>query len=203
MRKRKQARKLWLGDWQRGDEEPRLTQRVGPSPDQDDTVVVLPDEDGGSEPRAERRSDTKRAVAAGAAIAALCALVFALFSDGDNSRRTSALQQSPPAPAPQTQTPQTPQVPQGTAPPGFGGPDITGAPARKAAKAATAKFPGDIERVTAGPGGGGYVVHVFQAGGCEVHVVVSGAFKVLGSDAGAQGCGGGSVAPQDGSQNQS
>ncbi|HEX4719138.1 MAG TPA: hypothetical protein VH300_11445 [Thermoleophilaceae bacterium] len=200
-------RRLWLGDWQRGDEEPALTQRIGTDSDPDDTVVVLPDDDAGEPPRPQHQSNPKRAIAAGAAIAALCALIFALFSGGDNSQRNSAFEQVPPGQTPQTQIPQTPQVPQGAPQSGFGGADLTGAAAEKAAKAATAKFPGDIERVTAGPGGGGYVVHVIQSDGCEVHVVVSGGFKVLGSDAGQGGCARGvppsGATPQGGSTNQS
>jgi hypothetical protein len=80
---------------------------------------------------------------------------------------------------------------------GFGGPDLTGAPATKAAEAALAQYPGSVERVTQGPTGDGYIVHVFQSDGNEVHVVVSDGFKVRGSDAGQAppGFGGGSAPP--------
>src|SRR3954451_7595136 len=211
---RKQARKLWLGDWQRGDEEPPVTHAIGADSDQGDTVVVRPDDDGVREARAEDRTNVRRGIASAAAIAVLCALGFVVLSGGDDSRLSSARPQVPPAQTPQTQppqsqVPQTPQRPQGTAPPGFGGPDLTGPEAAKAAKAAVARYPGDVERVTAGPGGGGYVVHVFQPDGNEVHVVVSDKFKVLGSDAGGgpRGFGGGApspgAAPPGGSTNQS
>jgi hypothetical protein len=213
---RKQARRLWFGDWQRDDEDPTPSRHAAAGSDQADTVLITPIDDGPAERRAERRRQLKRRIAGGAAIAVLCALIFALFSAGDDNQISSARQETSPAQTPQAQpqaprfqVPQTPQVPQGAGPPGgFGGPDLTGPAATKAAKAALAKFPGDIERVTAGPGGGGYVVHVIQGDGCEVHVVVSGGFKVLGSDAGANGCGGGAApaptpAPQDGSTNQS
>jgi hypothetical protein len=211
---RKQARKLWFGDWQRDGEETSAPQRAGAASDQADTVLITPIDDGAAERRAERRRQQRRAIAAGAAIAALCVLVFALFRGGDNNQLTSARSpassaQTPQAQpqAPQLQLPQTPQVPQGAAPGGFGGPDLTGVAATRAAKAALSKFPGNIERVTAGPGGGGYVVHVIQGNGCEVHVVVSGGFKVLGSDASANGCGyapaPSPATPQGGSSNQS
>ena len=149
-----------------------------------------------------------RGLTAFAAAAVLFALAFALLSRGGDDRATSAQSQAPPAqtPEPQPQVPQS-QVPPGAAPQGFGGPDLTGPDAVKAAKAALARYPGNIERVTAGPGGGGYVVHVFRPDGCEVHVVVGDKFKVLGSDAGgAAGCGGGvpqPQTPQSGSTNQS
>jgi hypothetical protein len=210
---RKQARKLWLGDWQRGREEPTVTQPSGTGPDQPDTVVILPDDDGAEQRRVEHRRNVQRGIASVAAIAVLCALGFVLLFGGDDNQLTSARPQDPAAQTPQTQTPQpqvpqsqlpqTPQAPQGAAPPGFGGPDLTGPGARKAAKAALAKYPGDIERVTAGPAGGGYVVHVIQADGNEVHVVVSDEFKVLGSDAarGPRGFDGGAT-PQAGSTNQ-
>jgi hypothetical protein len=106
-------------------------------------------------------------------------------------------QTAPAQPQPQ---PQLPQVPQGGGQ-GFGGADLTGSGAAKAAKAAVAQFPGDVERVTAGPTGGGYVVHVIQPDGNEVHVVVSDEFKVLGSDAGRGGVP--QPAPNGGSTNSS
>jgi hypothetical protein len=213
---RKQARRLWFGDWQRGDEAPTPAEPVGAGSDQADTVVITPVDDGAAERRAERQRNLRRGIASVAAIAVLCALGFALLSGGDDNRLTSERPQDPSTQTPQaqpqvpqSQLPQTPQAPQGAAPPGFGGPDLTGPGAVKAAKAALAKYPGDIERVTAGPGGGGYVVHVIQCDGNEVHVVVSGKFKVLGSDAagnpprfgdGGTRCG---PAPQSGSMNQS
>lgn len=197
---RKQARRLWLGDWQRGGEE------------ETDTVTILPVDDEAGEPPAQAAAEQRRKVPRGtlgvAAAVVLFVLALTLLSRGGDEQLPSADSQAPPA---QTQQqPQVPQsqVPQGGAPQGFGGPDLTGPGAVKAARAALAKFPGNIERVTAGPGGGGYVVHVFRPDGCEVHVIVGDKFKVLGSDAGAGGgCGGsvppGQFAPQGGSNNQS
>jgi len=187
----KRARRLWFGDWQRDDEEPDVA----------DTFVILPD-DAATEAPVEPRRNVRRGMATVAGVTAVFALVFALTSGRDDGRPASATSQAPP-----TQTPQ-PQVPQGAAP-GFGGADLTGPSATDAAKAALARYPGDIERVTQGPGGSGYVVHVIQADGSEVHVVVSDEFKILGSDAGAapRGFGGGSTppgaTPQGGSTNSS
>jgi hypothetical protein len=211
MRKRKEARRLWLGDWQQGQPD------TAAEPDQGDTFVVLPADESDVKWRAERRQKMQRRAAIAAAVAVFVAAVIALDSGGNNTRFTAANQQVPPAQAPQAQPqlPQTPQVPQGGAPGGFGGADLTGAAATKAAKAALDKFSGDIERVTAGPGGRGYVVHVFLPDGMEVHVLVSDEFKVLGSDAAgggrAPGFGGGAGAspygvtptPQGGSPNPS
>jgi hypothetical protein len=159
-------RRLWLGDWHRDEADT-------------DTVVILPEDDEDAQPP-EHRRDVRRRVAALGAIALLCVLAFAVFSGGDDEPVVSEQTQ-----APLTQIPQAPpQVPQGAPPQGFGGPDLTGADANKAAEAALRKYPGDIERVTRGPGGGGYVVHVIQADGNEVHVLVDDQFKVQGSDAG-------------------
>ena len=166
----RRGRRLWLGDWQRDD------------PGQGDTVVFLPEDDEGeAAPKPERPHNRRRVLAGLAAIAVLCALVVVVASGGDDKPVTSARPAVPPAQTTPTPTPQVPQspVPQG----GFGGADLTGPAATKAAKAALAKYPGEIERVTRGPGGGGYVVHVFQPDGNEVHVIVSDEFKVLGSDA--------------------
>lgn len=118
------------------------------------------------------------------AIALLFALGFALSSGGNDKPLASDESQVPPAQAQQAQ-PQLPQpqVPQGAPPQGFGGPDLTGPAAVKAAEAAVARYPGDVERVTRGPAGSGYVVHVFQPDGNEVHVLVDDHFEVQGSDA--------------------
>src|SRR3954454_20647002 len=188
---RKQARRLWLGDW-RHDDEPALSQS-----DQADTVVIRPDDDADAQPPNPRRRNLQRSIAGGIALALLCALAFSLFSGNDDPAVVSQQSQRPSAQAPPTQTPQ-PQVPQGQVPQGapgqgFGGPDLTGAEATKAAEAAVAKYPGDVERVTRGPTGGGYVVHVIQPDGNEVHVIVGDDFKVQGSDAnsGPSNCGSG------------
>ena len=82
---------------------------------------------------------------------------------------------------------QIPQQGQGGRPPGFGT-DVTGAKADKAAKAALARYPGQVEHIEQLQDGS-YVVHVIQSSG-EVHVLVSSAFKVTGHDAGPGGPGG-------------
>ena len=169
---RKDARKLWLGDWREGDDTFVITQ-----PDDED-VESLP----------ERPHNGRRALTIGAIAVALGALGLLLASDDSNRPQLSAQVQTPQTqlPIPQAQIPQTPQgVPPQGGGGGFGGPALNSAAAEKAAQAALRKYPGDIERVTAGPSGGGYVVHVITPDGDEVHVIVSDQFKVQGSDAGA------------------
>ena len=61
--------------------------------------------------------------------------------------------------------------------------DVTGTAAAKAKAAALAKYPGTVEHVTKGPNGG-YMVHVIQKDGSEVHVLVSTSFKVTGTATG-------------------
>jgi hypothetical protein len=155
-------------------------------------VAFLPVDDEDITPPAGHSRTLRRRVAVLVSIAGLIALVFAVSSGGDDNRGTSASSrvqplQTPPTQAPQGQPPQSqlPQVPQTAPPQGFGGADLTGPAAVKAAKAAVAKFPGNVERVTQGPTGSGYVVHVIDADGYEVHVLVSDKYKVLGSDAGS------------------
>ncbi|MFL5841192.1 MAG: hypothetical protein ACJ77Z_12160 [Thermoleophilaceae bacterium] len=182
---RKQAGRLWLGDWYR-DEEPTPPQPVAADPDHGDTFVITPEDDGDAQPPEHRRK-VQRRVAGLAAIAVLGAFAFAVSSGGNDKPLASEESQAPPAQAPQTQLPQAqpqvPQVPQGAPRQGFGGPDLAGADATKAAEAALAKYPGNLERVTRGRAGGGYVVHVIQPDGNEVHVLVDEQFKVQGSDA--------------------
>jgi hypothetical protein len=180
---RKQARRLWFGDWQRGEDE--RTQAVGH--DDSDTVVITPVDDSGAplRPEPRRRIQPRTAILLG--LAALCAVGFGLASGGSDKKPTAERTQTPPAQAPRFQTPQAQvppaQTPQGVPSQGFGGADLTGPEAEKAARAALSKFPGAIERVTRGPNGGGYIVHVIQETG-EVHVVVGDDFDVDGSDAG-------------------
>src|SRR4051794_9568744 len=71
-------------------------------------------------------------------------------------------------------------------PPGFGSP-VSGATAAKVKAAALAKYPGTVEGIFALPSGGGYVAHVFQKNGGEVHVRVSSQFAVTGIDNGPPG----------------
>lgn len=166
---RQRARKLWFGDWQR-DAEPDAA-------DQSDTVVLTPEDAQPLPP--EPRTGRRRDVAILAAAVLVLGIGFALSSGRD--RFVSESPQTPPAQTPQV----VPQIPQQATPPpqGFGGADLTGSAAIQAARAAIAKFPGNVERVTAGPSGGGYVVHVIQGDGNEVHVLVDGQFHVRGSDA--------------------
>jgi hypothetical protein len=178
---RKQARRLWFGDWQR-DQEPTRSRAAAGDPGAD-TVVFMPDDEDG--PRSSNRKRNLQRGALLVAIAVFIAAVFALSSGGDK-QLTSERTEAPQTQAPQVPQPQIPQVPQGAPPQGFGGPDLTGAAAAKAARAALAKFPGDIERVTRDSTGAGYVVHVIEADGNEVHVLVDGQFHVRGSDAGSQ-----------------
>ena len=87
---------------------------------------------------------------------------------------------------------QIPQHGQNGRPPGFGT-DVTGAKATRAAKAALAKYPGQVEHIEQLQDGS-YVVHVIQSSG-EVHVLVSTAFKVTGHQAGPGGVPGGQAPP--------
>jgi hypothetical protein len=179
---RKRARRLWLGDWQR-DQDLSLSQPA--AADQADKVTITPEApDDQPRPRAAGQLDYRRAIVAAVAIGIACAAAIALLRGGGDEQVTSERSQ-PPAQLSPFQTPQAqPQVPQGVPPQGFGGPDLTGDAAAEAARAALQKYPGSIERVTRGPGGGGYVVHVIQEDGNEVHVLVDDDFNVRGSDAG-------------------
>jgi len=162
------VRRLWFGDWQRDD------------PEQTDTVVIRPDDgEDAPDPVDPRRNVRRGAIAA--AIAIFVAAVFALSSGGNDDPATSE-QSDVQVPQPQLQVPPN-QVPQTPPPQGFGGADLTGSAATKAAQAALAQYPGDIERVTRDSTGGGYVVHVIRPDGDEVHVLVDGDFQVQGSDA--------------------
>jgi hypothetical protein len=81
-------------------------------------------------------------------------------------------------------------------PPGGMGTAVTGATLTKLKAAATAKYPGTVERAMKLPDGS-YEVHVIQSGGKgEVHVLVSKAFKVTGTQKGGPPGGG---APPSGS----
>src|SRR5437588_4122666 len=142
---KQRTRRLWLGDWQRDD---RTSEVAGREPA--DSVLLTPPEDEEAAPTRDDGRSARRWVAGLLVVAALIGVLFAI-SRGTASKPV-ALQSLQ---APQTQVPPTqiPQSPQG-GPQGFGGPDLTGADAIRAARAAVAKFPGGVERVTAGPGGG-------------------------------------------------
>jgi hypothetical protein len=117
-------------------------------------------------------------------VAAMCAgaaiVVGVNAAAGKNDSTAGAAAQRPAAVAAAAQ-------PQGRAP-GFGA-QATGADADKAAAAATAKYAGTVEGVMQLPDGS-YVVHVITSGG-EVHVAVSTAFAVTGTQQGPPGLQGG------------
>src|SRR3954462_1226927 len=121
---RKQARKLWLGDWNREEAEPS------------DTVEIIPDDGGLPEPPVKQQRDMRRTIVGGAVLAALCALVFVLASSSNKTPLVTERSQTPPAQPPQAQPQipqaQVPQAPQAGPQQGFGGPDLTGADAVKA-----------------------------------------------------------------------
>jgi hypothetical protein len=140
-------------------------------------------------------SRTVKAVLAAAAAVAIAFGAFSLGSSGSDSGSAASVT----APAAAGQPPGSGQLPQrGQTPPGFGT-EITGAAAAKAKAAALARYDGTIERVVK-LADGSYVVHVITAEG-EVHVAVSKAFKVTGSDQGdpgGQGVPPSGAAPQPG-----
>ena len=76
----------------------------------------------------------------------------------------------------------------GARPPGGpgGGTPVTGTTAAKVKAAALAKYPGTVERVVQGPGGG-YIAHVFRSSGGEVRVLVNKQFQVTGVTTGPPG----------------
>ena len=78
-------------------------------------------------------------------------------------------------------------APQGAQPPGLGT-EATGTAASRAKAAALAKYPGTVERVMQ-LSDGSYVVHVIGSSGSEVHVLVSKAFAVTGTEQGMPGGG--------------
>jgi hypothetical protein len=196
---RKQARRLWLGDWQRDHhEEPAVPRQVADR-DQLDTFVIMPLDDAEEQPPEPRRN-AHRGLAGLAAVALLFGLGFVVSSGGTDKPLVPEPSRVPPPQTPQTPNTQVPPaqvpVPQGAPPQGFGGADLTGPAAAKAAEAALARYPGTVERVTRGPAGRGYVVHVFQADGNEVHVLVDDQFKVQDSDSGSPRPNSGSGTPQ-------
>jgi hypothetical protein len=111
-----------------------------------------------------------KAVAAVAVIAAVAFGANAITGSGSSATTSSAAQTTRTAPAGR---------PGAGAPPGMGS-AVTGATLTKLKAAATAKYPGTVERAMK-LADGSYVVHVVQSGGKgEVHVLVSKAFKVTG-----------------------
>ena len=109
-----------------------------------------------------------RGVAALAAVAALAFGANAVANNHDTS--TTAIAGGAPTGARQGAPPDM-----GTA--------VTGSTLTKLESAATAKYPGTVERAMK-LSDGSYVVHVKQTDGTEVHVRVSAAFAVTGVDDG-------------------
>jgi hypothetical protein len=117
-----------------------------------------------------------------AALVAVGAAGFAISSGSNNSASASG--------AAATSTSAT-TVPGGSPPTAGqrppGGPmietPVTGTAAEKARAAALAEYPGTVERVLKSPTSG-YIVHVIQKDGSEVHVLVSATFKVTGTGTG-------------------
>src|SRR5438874_847033 len=87
---RRQARRLWLGDWQRDDE---------PGAEGADTFVVTPDDGDHAEPAAEPRRRGRRAAAVAGVLALAFIVGFAISSGGDN-KLTAVQPQTPPAQLP-------------------------------------------------------------------------------------------------------
>lgn len=84
------------------------------------------------------------------------------------------------------------------APPGGTGTAVTGATLEKLTEAATAKYPGTVERAMKLPDGS-YIVHVIKSGNAgEIHARVSSAFQVTGVDTGGPGGPGGPAGPPPG-----
>ena len=126
-------------------------------------------------------SKLTRGVAALAAVAALAFGANAVANNQDTS--TTATAGGAPTGARQGAPPSM-----GTA--------VTGSTLTKLKSAATAKYPGTVERALK-LSDGSYLVHVKQTDGTEVHVRVSAAFAVTGVDDGPPGGGG---APPSGSR---
>jgi hypothetical protein len=110
-----------------------------------------------------------------AVLAAVVALVFGatqISKSGSTTASTGTAPQSAQAAGPQS----------GMAPPGMGT-AVTGTTLDKLEKAATAKYPGTVERAMQ-LDDGSYVVHVMRSSGGEVHVLVSKDFQVTGTEQG-------------------
>ncbi len=137
---------------------------------------------------ASNKNLSKIAAASGAA-ALLAAGAWVLGTSGSDASTTSASTTTRPGMAqggpPSQAGGQAPRA--GQRPPGFGA-AVTGATADKVAAAATARYPGEVERVMQLPDGS-YVAHVITSSG-EVHVAVSKDFKVTGTEQGGPPMGG-------------
>jgi hypothetical protein len=116
-----------------------------------------------------------------AALVAVGAAGFAISSGSNNSASASgaAATSTPATTVPGGSPPTAGQRPPG----GPMGTPVTGTAAEKAKAAALAQYPGTVERVLKSPTGG-YIVHVIQKDGSEVHVLVSATFRVTGTGTG-------------------
>jgi hypothetical protein len=121
---------------------------------------------------------SRKAIAGSAAALALGALLAGCGGSSQTTSTTTAV--------PAAATSSAPSGAQAT-PPGFGK-AVTGTAADKAKAAALAKYPGTAERVLQ-VADGSYVVHVLRTSGGEVHVKVSKAFAVTGTEQGMPGRG--------------
>jgi hypothetical protein len=120
--------------------------------------------------RGGARSTAMKAVAAVAAIAVLAFGANAVTNGNAASTTGTAASNGQTAPGGRPGTGAPPRM----------GAAVTGATLTKLKAAATAKYPGTVERAMKLPNGS-YLVHVLQSGGKgEVHVLVSKAFQVTG-----------------------
>ena len=119
-----------------------------------------------------RGGKVMRAVAVLAAVVALVFGATQISQSGSTTASTGTAPQSAQAAGPQS----------GMAPPGMDT-AVTGTTLDKLEKAATAKYPGTVERAMR-LDDGSYVVHVMRSSGGEVHVLVSKDFQVTGTEQG-------------------
>ena len=157
------------------------------------------------DPLPPRSSAGARAAKAAAAVVAVAALAFganAISKSDSSSASGSGAGTAASAATPGTsgQSGQSGQAPAGGAPTGAPpqmGTAVTGATLQKLTAAATAKYPGTVERAEK-LSDGSYEVHVIGSNGTEVHVRMSKDLAVTGADEGGPGAGAppaGSAAP--------
>jgi hypothetical protein len=140
-------------------------------------------------PAPAHRSSTPKKIAKGVAAAvAVVAVGFGANAISGGTSSTAATSAATPqaqaqAPAGTAAVPgATPPAgaPRGARPPGFGTP-VTGSTLSRLTAVATAKYPGTVEQAMK-LADGSYVVHVLTEGGTgEVHVLVSKALKITGT----------------------
>jgi hypothetical protein len=121
-----------------------------------------------------------------AAAAAALALVIAGCGGSSTSAASGGATTAAPAAAASTTAPAQAGPPRGGGGRPFGGPPVVGPAAAKVKAAALAKYPGTIQIIQQRPDGT-YVAHVIRADKTEVHVLVSKAFKVTGTQTGPPG----------------